>query len=775
MSVVGIDFGSLQSIIAVARNRGIDIVCNEVSNRVTPSLISFGPKQRFLGEAAKTQEVSNFKNTVGSLKRLAGRAFDDKEIQEIESKFINAQLVDVDGQVGVKVRYGESETSFSATQLVAMYLGKLRDIAAAELKSPVSDVVISVPAWFTDSQRKSILDASEIAGLNCLRLINDTTAAAFGYGITKTDLPEDKPRHVVFADCGYSSFTVAVVAFKKGQLTVKSVAFDRHFGGRYIDEVLVNHFAEQFKEKYKIDVKSNPKALFRLRAGCEKLKKVLSANTQAPLNVESIMNDIDVSALMTRDEFEELCHDMLTRMEDTLNRALKDSGLTVEEIDTIEMVGGSTRIPAFKERLSKFFGKEISFTLNQDEAVARGCALQCAVLSPVFKVREFSVQDVTSYPVKFTWTASDSGAESQLEVFSHNNPVPSTKVLTFYRKDSFDVEAYYSNPELLPPGVNPWIGKYSIKNVVPTADGELSTVKVKARLNVHGIVSVEGAYIAEEIIKEEEEEPTPMETDGEKKEEETTEAPAPKKVKKIIKKTELPVVGGNTNTDKSVVNKLRELENEMYAADKLVADTEERKNALEEYVYDTRSKLESKFKDFVVPDVKESFSKQLYDTEDWLYDEGEDATKSVYVNKLNELKVIGDPIARRCREYEERPRSARSLRETIEKYAIEVTSNDPRYEHIPEEEKKSIIDRCEKVQAWLAEKMDQQSVLTKVQDPIVTSQEILKERDSLINFATPILNKPKPKVEPPKEEAPAPAPEKAEDKPKADTPEMEID
>ncbi|ORX95062.1 heat shock protein [Basidiobolus meristosporus CBS 931.73] len=773
MSVVGIDFGSLQSIIAVARNRGIDIVCNEVSNRTTPSLISFGPKQRFLGEAAKTQEVSNFKNTVGSLKRLAGRAFDDQEVQEIESQFINAKLVDVDGQVGVRVRYGESETDFSSTQLVAMYLGKLRDIAAAELKAPVSDVVISVPAWFTDAQRRSILDASEIAGLNCLRLINDTTAAALGYGITKTDLPEEQPRHVVFADCGYSSFTVAVVAFKKGQLTVKSVAFDRHFGGRYFDQVLVDYFAEQFKEKYKIDVKSSPKALFRLRAGCEKLKKVLSANTQAPLNVESIMEDIDVSAMMKREEFEELCKGMLERMEDTLAQAVKDSGLTVEQIDTIEVVGGSTRIPAFKERLSKFFGKDISFTLNQDEAVARGCALQCAVLSPVFKVREFAVQDVTSYPVKFTWTASDSGSESQLEVFSHNNPVPSTKVLTFYRKEAFDVEAYYSNPELLPPGVNPWIGKYSVKNVVPTAEGELSTVKVKARLNVHGIVNVEGAYIAEEIIKEEEE-PTPMETDGEKKEE-NTEAPAPKKVKKIIKKTELPVVGGSTNVDKTVVNKLKELENEMYAADKLVADTEERKNALEEYVYDTRSKLESKFKDYVLPEVKESFSKQLYDTEDWLYDEGEDATKSVYINKLNELKAIGDPIARRFKEHEERPRAARLLRETIEKFAIDVTSNDPRYEHISDEEKKSIVDRCEKAQAWLAEKMDQQSVLTKVQDPVVTSQEILKEREALVFFATPILSKPKPKPEPPKEEAPAAQPE-AESKAKTEeAPEMEID
>ncbi|KAF9945749.1 adenyl-nucleotide exchange factor sse1, partial [Mortierella alpina] len=371
MSVVGIDFGNLQSVIAVARNRGIDVVCNEVSNRFTPSLVSFGPKQRYLGETAKTQEISNFKNTISSLKRIIGRTYADKEIQEIEKQYLTAPLVDINGQLGVKVNYQGQETTFTTLQVFAMYLTKMKEIATVETKMPVSDCVIAIPAWFTDVQRRAVLDAADIAGLNVLRLINDSTATALGYGITKTDLPEDKARNVCFVDVGHSTYTVSIVSFIKGQLTVKSRAFDRHFGGRDFDRMLVDHFAAEFKTKYNIDVKSNGKAMIRLMAGCEKLKKVLSANAQAPLNIESIMEDRDVASMMKRAEFEELAQDLISRVEAPLQKALEDAGLTVEEIDAVEIVGGSTRIPALKERIQTFFKKDLSSTLNQDEAVAR--------------------------------------------------------------------------------------------------------------------------------------------------------------------------------------------------------------------------------------------------------------------------------------------------------------------------------------------------------------------------------------------------------------------
>ncbi|CAJ0831889.1 1117_t:CDS:2 [Entrophospora sp. SA101] len=729
------------------------------------SLVSFGAKQRYLGEAAKTQEISNFKNTVASLKRLAGRTYLDKEIQDIEKQFINADLVDAKGQVGVKVQYLGEEKIFSATQMISMYFTKLKEITTAELKIPISDVVISVPGWFTDVQRRSILDAAEVAGLNCLRLMNDTTASALGYGITKPDLPEDKPRNVVIVDIGHSTYSVAIVAFIKGQLTVKSTAYDRNFGGRNFDQLLVDHFAEVFREKYKIDVKSNQRALFRLRTAAEKLKKVLSANLQAPISVESIMNDVDVQAIYSRQEFEELSKDLLDQVIAPLKQALEDSELTLDDIHSVEVVGGSSRIPAIKERISKFFGKELNFTLNQDEAVARGCAFQCAMLSPAFKVRDFSIQDITApYPIKISWEKIPEipDEESELVVFPKFNPIPSTKILTFFRKEPFTIEAHYAEPDNLPPGINSWIGSVTVKNVQPMKNDDLSMVKVKVRLNIHGVLSVESAYLAEEVIREEKEEqptpkkeeseaqqsqqqppqsppsqpqdqsqPQPMDTDT-KPEETTTPTPKTtptKKLKKVIKKDDLPIVAGHGGLDKSAIVQLKEYEGQMMATDKLVADTETQKNALEEYVYDMRSKVESIYSEFVNPSDKDKFIQSLNETENWLYDEGEDATKSVYVEKLEGLKKYGGPIASRYREAEELPNAVKSLRDNIESFMLNSSNNDEKFSHIPDEEKKGIFDRAQKASDWLNEKLEAQSKVPKHEQPIIYSRDILKERE----------------------------------------------
>jgi len=463
-------------------------------------------------------EIGNVKNTVGSLKRLCGRSYSDPEISEIEQSFVGAQLIDIHGQVGARVNYLGKQEEFTATQLLAAFFTKVKQITSADAKgAAVSDVVISVPGWFTEAQRRSILDAAEIADLNCLRLINDTTASALGYGITKTDLPEDKPRHVAIVDVGHSNMSVAIVAFKKGQLSILSTAYDRHLGGRDFDKALVDYFVTHFNEKYKLDIRSNPKALHRLYAGVEKLKKIMSANLQAPLNIESIMNDVDVSAMLKREELEQLVTPLLSRITAPLEQALKEAKLTPADIDSIEMVGGTTRIPSLKERVSSFFGKPLSFTLNADEAVARGCAFACAIYSPVFRVREFTVHDVTSYPIQFSWepTPEIPNEDSSLVVFSRNNPVPSTKILTFYRKAPFDIDLAYAEPENLPGKINPWIGRYTIKNVTPTADGELSVVKVKARMNLHGVLNVENAYI---VAEEEVEEPIKEEKKEEKKE-----------------------------------------------------------------------------------------------------------------------------------------------------------------------------------------------------------------------------------------------------------------
>ncbi|KAG0274454.1 adenyl-nucleotide exchange factor sse1 [Linnemannia exigua] len=779
MSVVGIDFGNLQSVIAVARNRGIDVICNEVSNRFTPSLVSFGPKQRYLGETAKTQEISNFKNTISSLKRIVGRTFADKEVQEIEKQYLTAPILDVNGQLSVKVNFKGEETTFTTVQIFAMYLTKMREIAASEIKMPVSDCVIAIPSWFTDVQRRAVLDASEIAGLNVLRLINDSTATALGYGITKTDLPEaDKPRNVCFVDVGHSTYTVSIVSFIKGQLTVKARAFDKHFGGRDFDRMLVDHFAAEFKTKYGIDVKSNGKALIRLMAGCEKLKKILSANAQAPLNIESIMEDRDVASMMKRTEFEELAQELISRVEAPLQKVLEDSGLTIEDIDSVEMVGGSTRIPALKERIQAFFKKDLSSTLNQDEAIARGAALQCAMLSPTFKVREFSVQDITNYPIKMTWQPTPEEEETELVVFNKNNVIPSTKILTFYRSAPFDLEAQYAEPESIPAGINPWIARFSVKGVEPV-NGEAACVKVKARVNIHGVLTVESAYVVEEVVKEELVEESKTETPAAEGEEAAAEAPLTRKVKKLVKKGDLTVVSATSSLDRSLVNELKEKEMEMIASDKLVVDTEMAKNTLEEYIYDTRSKVDGSLKDFINPADKEKFVSDLNNAENWLYEEGDETTKSVYAAKLAELHVVGKPVVERYREVEARANAARELRETINQLMAQATSSEDKYAHIPEEEKNSIVEKCSKAQTWIENKQERQSMMKKYETPAFTSAEVRKQRDDIVYFATPILNKPKPKpvvVETPVE-TPA-AEEKAESKEETkhdDSKDMDID
>ncbi|KAK1925442.1 putative heat shock protein [Papiliotrema laurentii] len=768
-SVVGIDFGNLSSKIGVARHRGIDIIVNEVSNRATPSLISFTPRQRHIGEPAKTAETSNFKNTIGSLKRLIGRTSSDPEIAEFEKKFINAELVDVNGEVGVKVQYLGEPATFSFTQLAAAYLGKLRDTAQSELKQAVSDVVIAVPGWYTDVQRRALLNAAQIAGLNALRLINDTTAIALGYGITKADLPEstEAPRNVVFVDIGHSDYSVAVVAFSKGQLTVKSTAYDRNFGGRDFDYALVQHFAEEFKTKYKIDVLSSPKAVFRLAAGCERLKKVLSANAEAPINVESIMNDVDATSALTRESFEQLTDHLLSRVNHPLQEALDKAGLTIDQIDSVELVGGSIRIPAIKERIQAFFGgKTLSFTLNQEEAVARGATFACASLSPVFRVREFAVHDLATYPIKVTWEkeAGNPDEDTELVVFPTGNPIPSTKILTFYRQGPFELEARYDESATLPKGANPWIGKYTIKSVEKPASGDLACVKVKARLNLHGIMNFEQAYLVEEVEKEE----IVTTGEGEDKKEEK------KLVKKIQRKGDCPVVAQYAALTQQALDAATETEGKMHAEDKLVLETEERKNALEEYVYEMRGKLEDRYAIYVQEQEKSKLLEGLSEAEDWLYtEEGEDATKSAYVQKLDALKVLGDPIVLRWKESEDRPKAAAALRESLNLYLNQAQSGDEKYSHIDEADKTKVIEKCATTQQWLDDQLARQAEKPKNVNPVITSAEMNKRREDVVYTCAAIMNRPKPK--PKVESTPASGQQTPKEDAKKDDMEVEQD
>ncbi|PNP47224.1 hypothetical protein TGAMA5MH_01039 [Trichoderma gamsii] len=667
-SVVGVDFGTLKTVIAVARNRGVDVITNEVSNRATPSLVGFGPKSRYLGEAAKTQEISNLKNTVNCLKRLAGRSFSDPDIQ-IEQQYVTAPLVDINGQVGAEVNYLGNSEKFTATQLVAMYLSKIKQTTASEMKLPVNDICLSVPAWFTDSQRRALLDAAEIAGLKVLRLMNDTTAAALGWGITKLDLPaaEEAPRRVCFIDIGHSNYTCSIVEFKKGELAVKATAWERNFGGRDFDKALVDHLAKEFKGKYKVDIYTHGRAMARTIAAAEKTKKILSANQQAPVNIESLMNDVDASAMVTRQEFEAMVEPLLARIHVPLEQALAQAKLTKDDIDVIEIVGGGSRVPALKDRIQAFFEKPLSYTMNADEAVARGCAFSCAILSPAFRVRDFTVQDIISYPIEFGWEKAPDipDEDTSLTVFNKGGVLPSTKILTFYRKQPFDLEARYANTEDLPGKTNPWIGRFSVKGVKADGKEDFMICKLKARVNIHGVLNVENGYYVEDQEVEEEVKDDDKKEDGDKKDADAMDTDGKtRKVKKQVRKGDLPIASGTSSLDASTKTALTEKESAMVMEDKLVADTEEKKNELEAFIYDLRAKLDEQYAEHGSEEEKSEIKAKLESTEDWLYDEGDDASKGVYVSKIEEIRALALPIINRYQEKVEAER--RAVQERVE-------------------------------------------------------------------------------------------------------------
>ncbi|KAI4814298.1 heat shock 70 kDa protein 4a [Pseudochaenichthys georgianus] len=792
MSVVGFDLGFQSCYVAVARAGGIETVANEYSDRCTPSFVSYGPRNRSIGAAAKSQVVSNCQNTVQGFKQFHGRAFSDPYVQAAKSNLVYDLAQLPSGSTGIKVMYMEEERVFSIEQVTGMLLTKLKETAESAMKKPVVDCVISVPSYFTDPERRSVMDAAQIAGLNCLRLMNDSTAVTLAYGIYKQDLPapEEKPRIVLFVDVGHSGYQVSVCAFNKGKLKILATAFDPELGGKNFDNILVNHFCEEFGKKYKLDVKTKPRALVRLYQECEKLKRLMSANSSdLPLNIECFMNDIDVSGKLNRGQFEEMCAGLLAKVEGPLRSVMEQTKLKKEDIYAVEIVGGASRMPAIKERIGKFFGKELSTTLNADEAVARGCALQCAILSPAFKVREFSITDVVPYSISLKWNSAAEEGLSDCEVFPKNHAAPFSKVLTFFRKEPFTLEGYYNNKKELP-CPNSAIGQFLVKNVVPQASGESAKVKVKVRVNIHGMFSVSSASLVEVIKVPEGEESTEndqtvneeenkMQMDHEdqklatgdsedKKTEaeemETTEddkqgknqPPQAKKPKVKTKTVELPIENKlHWQLPNDVLNLCVENEGKMIMQDKLEKERNDAKNYVEEYVYEMRDKLHGILEKFVNEADRDTFSLKLEDTETWLYEDGEDQQKQVYIDKLGDLKQMGQPICERYMEANERPKAFEELGRQIQVYMKIVEAykaKDELYDHLDELEVTRVDKQVKDAMVWMSSKMNQQNNQDLTLDPVVNIGEIHAKIKELYSACNPVLSKPKPKVEPPKEE-----------------------
>ena len=442
MSVVGFDFGSQTSFCAVARQGGIEVVANEYSKRATESVVSLGDKMRFMGPAGHEKRISKIKTTVTNFKRLIGLPFEHPLVQErVNGNFPAAYQLVKDEETGMAAVNIPGCGTFNLTQITAMFLGKMKEIADSNLGRSVEDCVITCPVFYGEDQRRALMDAAHISGLRPLQIMSETTAAALAYGIYKQDLPEEKEpsRNVVFVDFGYNSIQVTSAAMNKGKLTILGSAWDETVGGYEFDKVIWKKMNDDFIAKYKVDTRKNNRAQVKLIEASEKVKKTMSANSiDIPLNLECLMDDKDVSGKINRAHFEEISEGLIQRIKQTLLHGLEKSGLKKEELYSVEVMGGASRMPCFKQAVKDVFNMEPSTTLNTDEAACRGAALKCAILSPTFRVREFNIVDSVINEVTINWSADGSGANSgTLKLFENKGPFPFTKAMTIFRKVGF--------------------------------------------------------------------------------------------------------------------------------------------------------------------------------------------------------------------------------------------------------------------------------------------------------------------------------------------------
>ena len=385
---IGIDLGTTYSCVAIWRNNKVEIIPNDTGGRTTPSVVSFSNKDRLIGEAAKSQITKNFANTVYDAKRLIGRLYDDKIVQE-DIKHWPFKVVKnpQNGKPQICVKFLNEEKKFYAEQISAMVLEKLKKCAKDYLGEEVTDAVITVPAYFNDQQRQTTKDAGKIAGLNVLRIINEPTAAAIAYGLDHKD--DNNDNKILIFDLGGGTFDVSILSLDGTLFEVRATGGDTHLGGEDFDNEILKICLESFKSQYGIDINENmndekcQKAYRRLKVECEKAKRNLSSSLEANIDMDALYKGKDLSITITRPDFEERCSKLFKKCLDTVESVLKDAGLSKSDINDIILVGGSTRIPKVQEMVEEYFSKEANKQINADEAVAYGAAVQAAIINDV--------------------------------------------------------------------------------------------------------------------------------------------------------------------------------------------------------------------------------------------------------------------------------------------------------------------------------------------------------------------------------------------------------